>query len=66
MHNNDKLHKINEYLLPLSPFVFKVTPFRVASCKTRECHKPNKTKQKRSIINNNTQKFTQSKFYPQI
>ena len=55
MHNNN-LHKVNEYLLLSSSFVFKVTPFRVASCisqciqKTPKCHKPNKTKEKNVVL----------------
>ena len=55
MHN-DNLHEINEYLLLSSPFVFKVTPYRIASCisqciqNTPKCHKPNKTKEKNVVL----------------
>ena len=57
MHN-DNLHKINEYLLLSSPFVLKVTPFRIATCISASKTRRNvtnltKRKKKRSIKNNN-------------
>ena len=62
MHN-DNLDKINEYLLPLSPFVFKVTPIRVASCisasnTSRIVPNLTKRKKKHSMKNNSAHKYS--------
>ena len=59
MHN-DNSYKINEYLLLSSPFVYKVTPFRVASCisqciqNTPKCHKLSKNVVLKTTIHTNS------------
>ena len=61
MHN-DNLHKISEYLLPLSPFVFKVTPICVASCisaSNTSRNVPNLTKRKKKHLKYYKQQYTQ-------